>query len=147
MECAKRLITRCFSLRLTIVFFGLIGLSVMSNVSSDRVIALKFPFLSGEYELAYTRDNQQLKPASQYADRFTIEITSKDKLILRKNGKKQDVYLFSNREFPMVQSDAYVSYHKKNEYYALYYKPDTVFIEVFPLELTENVFVKMKSNE
>ena len=145
MKSAIRFYSKRFSLRYLIVLFGFICISAIKS-SSDRVIASKFPFLEGEYQLAFTRDNQSTKLASEYTDLFTIQITSKDKLILRKNGKKQDVYLFSNREFPMVQSDSYVSYHKKSEYYALYFKPDTVFIEVFPLELTENVFVKINKN-
>jgi hypothetical protein len=65
-------------------------------------------------------------------------------MIFYRNDKKVDKYHFSGVRLDVLDDHQYVMFYKKDQYYPLFYKGDTVVMHLLPVEFDDNYFVKRK---
>lgn len=110
----------------------------------EPIIAGKLDFLIGNYQFICSFEGDTKKDSSQVTEKYTLRITKKDELFVYKNGKKQSKYTFSTVEVPLLDEFEYVMFNKKNQFYPLFYKGDSVIINIFPFNYQDNYYRKTK---
>lgn len=128
--------------RLALVAGFLVLLS--SAMKSDNVISGDLAFLIGDYDLICVFDQGKKTEASAVPDKYSLRITKKDEMTVFKNGKKLDKFRFSDVTLPVLDEHEYVMFYKKDQYYPLFYKGDTVVMHIYPYEFNDNYFLKRR---
>jgi hypothetical protein len=117
-------------------------LVLLSAFRSDEVITGDLAFLVGEYDFICSFNRDVKTEAAAIPDKYSLKITKKDEMIFYKNGKKVDKYHFSSVRLDVLDDHRYVMFYKKDQYYPLFYKGDTVVMHLLPTEFDDNYFVK-----
>lgn len=119
-------------------------LLVLSSFQRDEVISGDLAFLVGDYEYLCTfSDNASKRTGAETLnDKYTVKITRKSEMIVYKNGKKLDKYTFSDARVPVLEEENYVMFNKKDQFYPLFYKGDTIVFHITPFQYDDNYFVK-----
>jgi len=115
-----------------------------TSFHGDEVISGDLAFLIGDYEFICSFDNGVKTESTAVPDKYTLRITRKSDMLVYKNGKKLEKYEFSSVTLPVLDEHDYVMFHKKEQYYPLFYKGDTVVMHITPFEYNDNYFVKVK---
>jgi len=122
---------------------GLIML--LSSFRGDEIISGDLAFLIGDYDFICSFDNGVKKEASAVTDKYSLRITKKSEMFVYKNGKKLTKYEFSDIKLPILDEHDYVMFYKKDQFYPLFYKGDTVVMHITPFEFNDNYFSKRKN--
>jgi hypothetical protein len=117
---------------------------ILSSFRSDEVISGDLAFLIGDYDLICVFDNGKKTEAAEVPDKYSVRITKKSEMLVYKNGKKLDKFRFSDVTLPVLDEHDYVMFYKKDQFYPLFYKGDTVVMHIYPYEFNDNYFVKRK---
>jgi hypothetical protein len=119
-------------------------LLVLSSFQRDQVITGNLAFLVGEYDFLCTFQENATRRvgAEELTDKYTVKITKKDEMIVYKNGKKLDKYTFNDARVPVLEEENYVMFNKKDQFYPLFYKGDTIVFHITPFQYDDNYFVK-----
>lgn len=117
---------------------------LFSFQGDERVISGKLDFLIGNYQFICSFENDKKTDSSQVTENYTLRISKKDELLVYKNGKKQSKYTFSKVEVPLLDEFEYVMFNKKNQFYPLFYKGDSVIINIFPFNFQDNYYRKIQ---
>jgi hypothetical protein len=117
---------------------------VLSAFRSDEVISGDLAFLIGDYDLICVFDNGKKTEASDVPDKYSLRITKKSEMLVYKNGKKLDKFRFSDVTLPVLDEHDYVMFYKKDQFYPLFYKGDTVVMHIYPYEFNDNYYVKRR---
>lgn len=124
-----------------VAMIGLL-LTTASFLQRDEVISGDLAFLIGDYDFICVFDNGKKTESDQVPDKYSLKITKKSELFVYKNGKKLTKYEFSDIKLAVLDEHDYVMFYRKDQYYPLFYKGDTVVMHITPFEFNDNYFVK-----
>lgn len=113
-----------------------------SSFQEEEVISGDRAKLIGDYTFICSFDQETKSDSSAFTEKYTLRITDKSELFVYRNGKKQSKYEFSNVRVPVDYPNDYVMFRRKNQYYPMFYRGDTVVIHVYPFEFQDNYFRK-----
>lgn len=116
---------------------------IVSSFRGEDVISGDKEHLIGKYEFICTYKDNVKTDASASVDSYSLKISKKSELVVYKNGKKQNKFEFSSVEIPVEYDYDYVMFHKKDQFYPMFYKGDTVVIHIYPFEFQDNYFRKV----
>lgn len=126
--------------------FLVTGLVVLlTSFRGDEVISGDLAFLIGDYDFICSFDNGVKTEGSTVADKYSLRITKKSEMLVFKNGKKLNKYQFSSVTLPVLDEHDYVMFYKKDQFYPLFYKGDTVVMHISPFEFNDNYFLKRQN--
>ena len=126
--------------------FLVTGLVVLlTSFRGDEVISGDLAFLIGDYDFICSFDNGVKTEGSKVADKYSLRITKKSEMLVFKNGKKLNKYQFSSVTLPILDEHDYVMFYKKDQFYPLFYKGDTVVMHISPFEFNDNYFLKRQN--
>lgn len=126
--------------------FLITGLVVLlTSFRGDEVISGDLAFLIGDYDFICSFDNGVKTEGSTVADKYSLRITKKSEMFVYKNGKKLNKYEFSNVQLSVLDEHEYVMFYKKDQFYPLFYKGDTVVMHISPFEFNDNYFLKRQN--
>lgn len=119
-------------------------LFMTASFKGDEVISGELAFLIGDYDFICSFQDGVRSDKQTLPDTYSLRITKKSELFVYKNNKKLEKYHFSDIELPVLDEHDYVMFYKKDQYYPLFYKGDTVVMHISPREFNDNYFVKRK---
>lgn len=126
--------------------FLVTGLVVLlTSFRGDEVISGDLAFLIGDYDFICSFDNGVKTEGSTVADKYSLRITKKSEMFVYKNGKKLNKYEFSSVQLSVLDEHDYVMFYKKDQFYPLFYKGDTVVMHISPFEFNDNYFLKRQN--
>ena len=126
--------------------FLVTGLVVLlTSFRGDEVISGDLAFLIGDYDFICSFDNGVKTEGITVADKYSLRITKKSEMLVFKNGKKLNKYQFSSVTLPVLDEHDYVMFYKKDQFYPLFYKGDTVVMHISPFEFNDNYFLKRQN--
>ncbi len=118
---------------------------LLTSFRGDEVISGDLAFLIGDYDFICSFDNGVKTEGSTVADKYSLRITKKSEMLVFKNGKKLNKYEFSNVQLSVLDEHDYVMFYKKDQFYPLFYKGDTVVMHISPFEFNDNYFLKRQN--
>lgn len=129
-----------------LILVTLIACSIMGYAfRNDGLIETMYPQLIGQYAFFKSVDNKKVTFAKDIKQMCSVTINRKDQLITEQKGKKstKEKYGFISTKMPILEDPNHIMYGRDNFYQAMFYRGDTIVIENFPFEYTENYFVKL----
>lgn len=111
---------------------------------SDSLIKNMYPFLIGEYKLVKIVDGKKVKTLKEVGESYSLEVKKNDRLVVFKNGKKAGKFNFVETTMPFLQDENHVVIAVNGEYQPVFYRTDTIILNNFPEEFSDNFFVKIK---
>ncbi len=115
---------------------------LLTSFRGDEVISGELAFLIGDYDFICSFDNGVKREGNTVSDKYSLRITKKSEMIVFKNGKKMTKYEFSDVKLPILDEHDYVMFYRKDQFYPLFYKGDTVVMHITPFEFNDNYFSK-----
>lgn len=118
---------------------------ILFAAKGDGLIENTYPQLIGKYIFYKSVDNKKVTLAKAVEGECKVEINRKDQLITIHKTKRtiKTKYHFISMKYPFLEDERHVLYGRKNFYQAMFYRGDTVILENFPFEYTENYFIKI----
>ncbi len=123
------------------IFFVLIFLfSFRGGGFVERV----YPFLIGEYIYIKSVSDDGVFKEAVKDTLYTVKITKKDRIIFYRDGKVTQKSEIEETTLPFLDDQNHLVIGNNNEFEPVFFRGDTLVIQSYPCQYTENYFVKKR---